>query len=58
MHTELYNGENVMDAIDCLIQSGIKQEIPKWFKWLDYFCTLIYLAVYALIVVMVIRRIL
>lgn len=57
MHTELYDGPNVMDAIDCLIQSGEKQVIPKWFKWLDYFCTLIYLAVYALIVVMVIRRV-
>ena len=58
MHVELYDGEKVMDAIDCLIQSGKKQVIPKWYKWLDYFCTLAYLAVYALIVVMIVRRVL
>lgn len=58
MHTELHDGEKIMDSIDCLIQSGRKQEIPWWYKWLDYFCTLVYLAVYVLVVVIVIRRLL
>ena len=58
MHTELHDGEKIMDSIDCLIQSGRKQEIPWWYKWLDYFLTFLYLAGYVLVVVIVIRRLL
>ncbi len=58
MHTELHDGEKIMDSIDCLIQSGRKQEIPWWYKWLDYFLTMAYLVGYVLVLVMILRRIL
>jgi len=45
-----------MDAIDCLISNGKKDLIPKWLRWLDYIFTFLYLVVYALIVVMILRR--
>lgn len=56
MHTELYNGKIVMDAIDCLISNGKKDLIPKWLRRLDYIFTFLYLVVYTLIVVMILRR--
>ena len=56
MHTKLHDGQIVMDAIDCLISNGKKDLIPKWLRWLDYTFTFLYLVVYALIVVMILRR--
>ena len=58
MHTKLHDGENIMDAIDCLIHDKKKVSIPRWVSWLDYFLTILYLVGYVAVVVMILRRIL
>jgi hypothetical protein len=50
MRDELYNGESVMDAIDCLT----KQKPKPTYKWLDYTLTLIYLTIYLVLLVKIV----
>ena len=57
MYTELHDGEKIMDAIDCLIHDKKKSCIPKWVSWLDYLLTCVYLVGYAIVLVIIFRRI-
>ena len=45
MHDEL-RYRDVVTAIDTLIKGGVKTELPRWVKWVDYFLTFLYLSLY------------
>ena len=47
---------DLVDAIDCLVMKGAKKKIPRWVIFLDYTLTGLYLAVFAGLIVIVIRH--
>jgi hypothetical protein len=53
MLPDLPSGFLVMDAIQCLIETKKKYKIPRWIYVLDYTLTMLYLAVFIGVIVIV-----
>jgi len=55
MHNEIYNGDNIVDGIDVLIQNQVNDRINVKWVMLDYFLTALYLTTYVIVVIRIIK---
>jgi len=55
MHNEIYNGDNIVDGIDVLIQNQVNDRINVKWVMLDYFLTALYLTTYVIVVIRIIN---
>jgi len=50
-----FDPSDLVDSIDCLVMKKAKKKIPRWVIILDYTLTGLYLAVFAFVIVIVLR---